>query len=110
MFQAATPASNQPALSPTRGSGVGGVVDMSIRGAGGAPACADEALEQPVARMAPQPISETAAHRRGAAEAKGAVTCDSVREEEKRSVTNYSLRLPAGPAASIFCIRSISVD
>src|SRR5437588_10470183 len=28
-FQSACPASHHPALSPTRGSGVGGVVDMS---------------------------------------------------------------------------------
>jgi hypothetical protein len=77
IFHAATPASNQPALSPTRGSGVGGVVDMSSWGTGAAPACADDPLEQPVAITAPKPISEAAAHRRAAAEARGAVTWDS---------------------------------
>ena len=86
------------------------MVDMSTRGEGGAPACADDALEQPVARMAPLPISEAATHRRAAVEARGAVTCDSVKEDGKRRATNYSLPVPAGPAASIFCMRSISVD
>src|SRR5689334_12756416 len=37
-FQAASRAPNQPALSPTRGSGRGAVVDMSTAGAG-TPAC-----------------------------------------------------------------------
>src|SRR5438093_13084312 len=43
-FQAASPALNQPAFSPTRGSGRGAAADMSRFGDGAAPAGDDEDL------------------------------------------------------------------
>src|SRR5580658_6226315 len=41
-FQIASPASNQPALRPTRGSGLGAVIDMSPEGDGAAPGAEDD--------------------------------------------------------------------
>jgi hypothetical protein len=58
-FHAAVPALNQPALRPTRGSGLGAVVDMFA--GDGAPACVGVPVDDAV-----QPASATSASANGA--------------------------------------------
>src|SRR5215472_7710195 len=75
MFHWATPASHTPAFRPTRGSGLGGAVDMSADGAGAV--LAVEAIEWAHAVSASAVIGRSAHRMAGAAVSRS-----------ERSVTN----------------------